>query len=179
MAGLCSCSSIHPAPGHLVVAKAECCRSSEEQEVVGGDDNGATSPLRSNSGLVLCPPHLPREYRCNALKIPLPPISHPDIAAKEDPYPALNGREGKWYTPLPPAASASVQVQRISIFSKNSYQYIDILGPGASQRTRGRVEGGRCTCFEGVGNGNVTTRLVCCARQRNEDKVILIQWITG
>ena len=62
VAGLCSCSSVQPAPGQLVVTKAKCCRS-------GPGDPGevivdATTSLGAKSRLVLCPPHLPREYRC-------------------------------------------------------------------------------------------------------------------
>ena len=62
VAGLCSCSSVQPAPGQLVVTKAKCCRSGpEDPEEVMVD---ATTSLGAKSRLVLCPPHLPREYRC-------------------------------------------------------------------------------------------------------------------
>ena len=62
IAGLCSCSSVQRAPGQLVVTKAKCCRS-------GPGDPGevivdATTPMGAKSRLVLCPAHLPREYRC-------------------------------------------------------------------------------------------------------------------
>ena len=62
VAGLCSCSSVKPAPGQLVVTKAKCCRSGTEDP--GEVMVDATTSLGAKSRLVLCPPHLPREYRC-------------------------------------------------------------------------------------------------------------------
>ena len=157
MAGLCSCSSIHPAPGQLVVTKAKCCRSSE---VVEGNADGATSSLRSSSGLALCPPHLPIVNRCNVFKLSLT-----GSPSQMPPIPRYRSKRGSLSCPDLEGGRAV----------DSSPSRCLCLGPAASQRSRGRVEGSTCTCFEGVGNGNITTRLVCCARQSNEDKVILIQ----
>ena len=83
VAGLCSCSSVQPAPGQLVVTKAKCCRS-------GPGDPGevivdATTSLGAKSRLVLCPAHLPREYRCYCMLWPThseTPHLNPDIEAE-------------------------------------------------------------------------------------------------
>ena len=150
-AGLCSCSSIQPSPGQLVVTKAECCRG-EEEEV-----ESTFSSLRSNSTRVLCPPHLPREYRCNSLKMSLP--TYPPLS---NVFPRFRN-QGKGSLSCPSYSSPSKCV----CFSTRP------LGFEGLQRYRGRIEGSSCTCPETPESEVLTNwpiiRLTCCVKHSNED----------
>ena len=101
----------------------------------------------SNSTRVRCPPHLPREYRCNTPYLP---------------YLSLFLRyrnAGKGSLSCPSDSSPSKCV---------------CIGPRSErQRWRGRIKGSSCICPDNQDTEKLTNwpiiRLTCCAEHSNED----------